>query len=146
MDKVKVLIAGGYDLFQKGLRLMLESAGGIEVVGEANGEWVAKKARELLPDVILMNVEIPKRGELEMISLIKNELPEADIVLLIGNSECEYVVEAARRGAIGYVLAEDISVEDLVNVIKRTSRGEAFVYPSATRKLLCELVHPSPSD
>ncbi len=146
MDKIKVLIVGGYDLFRKGLWLVLESAGDIEVVGEANGEWVAKKACELLPDVILINVETPKRGKLEIVSLIKNELPEANIVLLIGNSECEYVVEAVKRGAIGYVLAEDISVENLVNVIKRTSRGEAFAHPNAIKKLFHELAYPSPAD
>ena len=121
MAKIRVLLADDHSLFRKGIAHILNTQPDFEVVGEAgNGLEVLSKALELLPDLILMDVNMPGCDGLEATQWIKQRLPDVIIVMLTVRDDDDKLFQAIRNGAQGY-LSKDMRSWDLVNLLRRTS-------------------------
>jgi two-component system response regulator DegU len=124
---IRVLIADDHALLREGLRRILELEPDLEVVGEASdGEEALQKAKELLPNVILMDIHMPGMGGLEATRAIREHVPSADIIVLTIHDGDEYVVEMVNAGAKGYVL-KDVEPATVVEAIHRVHEGESFI-------------------
>lgn len=138
MSLIRVLIADDHRIVRQGLRHVCELAGGFRVVGEAeNGQQAVKLARQLQPDVILMDINMPVWDGVQATSLIVDENPSARVIILTMYRQDQYVFQAIKAGARGYLL-KDIDEQDLVAAIRAVHRGEALIDPSLAVKLLDE--------
>ena len=125
MQQVKVLIVDDHPLFRRGVCRVIGHQVDIEVVGEAeDGAEALAKARELKPDLILMDICMPRGNGLEALSAIKGELPDTKIVMLTIHEEGENLFEAIKRGAEGF-LSKDVRAQDLVDAVRGVMRGKA---------------------
>jgi DNA-binding NarL/FixJ family response regulator len=137
-DTIRVLICDDHALFRRGLVMVLESEDGIEVVAEAeDGEDAVAKAEETAPDVILMDVRMPKMSGIEATRAIAEVVPTAKILMLTVSDEEEDLYEAVKAGATGYLLKE-ISIEEVANAIRAVITGQSLISPSMASKLLSE--------
>jgi DNA-binding NarL/FixJ family response regulator len=137
-DALKILIVDDHALFRRGIQMVLEQEEGIEVVGEAtDGQEAVEKAEELMPDVVLMDVRMPKRSGIEATSAIKEAIPHAKILMLTVSDEEEDLYEAIKAGASGYLLKE-ISTEDVADAIRSVWTGQSRISPAMASKLLNE--------
>ncbi|MDP9070429.1 MAG: response regulator transcription factor [Actinomycetota bacterium] len=137
-EVTRVLIADDQALFRRGLYVVLGSEDGIEVVAEAeNGDEATEKARELAPDVVLMDVRMPRMNGIEATRQIRADLPTTKILMLTVSDEEDDLYEAIKAGANGYLLKE-ISVEEVADAIHAVVRGESLISPSMASKLLNE--------
>lgn len=134
--KIKVLIADDHSLFRKGLEQILELENDIEVVGEAsNGKEVIEKAIELNPDVILMDINMPIKNGINAIKDLKEKGCPAKIIMLTVHDDQEYLLEAIRTGASGYIM-KDADVDHLLKAIRDVYRGETYIQPNLSGKLI----------
>ena len=137
-DLIRVLIADDQALFRRGLYVVLGTEDHIEVVAEAeNGEEAIQKAKELAPDVVLMDVRMPRVNGIEAARTIRAEVPTAKILMLTVSDEEEDLFEAVKAGANGYLLKE-ISVEEVAEAIRAVMQGQSLISPSMASKLLSE--------
>ncbi|MEK6618747.1 MAG: response regulator transcription factor [Nitrospirota bacterium] len=138
MERIKVLIADDHRVVREGLVAILKTKENIEVVGEAqDGQEAVEKARTLEPDVILMDVSMPRMGGVEATRLIKREFPHIGIVALTMYDEQQYIFDLVRAGATGYLLKDTESAQ-IVEAIRAISRGESLIHPSVASKILAE--------
>ena len=138
MEKIRVLIADDHRVVREGLSAILKTKDEIEVVGEAkDGQEAVEKARALLPDVILMDVSMPRMGGVEATRIIKREFPHIGIVALTMYEEQQYIFDLVRAGATGYLLKDTDSAQ-IVSAIKAIYRGESLIHPSVASKILAE--------
>lgn len=138
-ESIRILIAEDHAIVRAGLYALLEIKPGLEVVGEAaDGIEAVLKARSLQPDVVLMDLVMPRKDGIEAIHEIKRENPEARILVLTSFAEDEKVFPAIKAGALGYLL-KDSSPEELVQAIRDVYRGESSLHPTIARKLVREL-------
>jgi DNA-binding NarL/FixJ family response regulator len=137
-EPVRVLIADDQALFRRGLYVVLGTEDGIEVVGEAeNGEEAVAKAEDSAPDVVLMDVRMPKLSGIEAARQIRDLSPTTKILMLTVSDEEEDLYEAIKAGANGYLLKE-ISVEEVAEAIRAVVQGQSLISPSMASKLLNE--------
>ncbi len=137
---IRVLIADDQALVRGGLRVLLEADRGIEVVGEAeDGEGAVAAVAELLPDVVLMDIRMPGTDGLEATRriLAGDTTPETRVLILTTFDADEYVYEALRAGASGFML-KDAEPEQLANAVRVVANGDALLSPSVTRRLVTE--------
>lgn len=135
---IRVLIADDQELVRIGFRLFLETQEGLEVVGEAaDGEEAVARARELRPDVILMDIRMPRMDGIEAISRLQQEElePPPRVLVLTTFDLDEYVFGALRAGAAGFLL-KDAPRQALVEAIRVLHAGDALLSPSVTRRLV----------
>lgn len=148
-ELIRVLIADDHTVVRGGLTALLEDVEGIQVVAEAgDGVEALLKVRSVKPDVILMDLMMPRMTGIEAIEEIKRENPGARILVLTSFSEDEKVFAAIKAGAQGYLLKE-VSPHDLVQAIRDVYHGESSLHPAIARKLIRELNRPTalpPSD
>lgn len=148
-ETIRVLIADDHTVVRGGLIALLEDVDGIEVVAEAaDGQEAILKARAVKPDVILMDLAMPRKTGIEAIEEIKHENPNARIVVLTSYSDDDKVFAAIKAGALGYLLKET-STQDLLQAIRDVYHGESSLHPAIARKLIRELNRPTtlpPSD
>jgi DNA-binding NarL/FixJ family response regulator len=140
-----VLIVDDHTLLRHGLRLILNHAEGLTVVGEASdGEEAVGLARELKPDVILMDVHMPGLDGIEATRRIRATQPEIHILMLTISKQDEDLIGAIRAGARGYLLKSAESGE-VVESIRRAVAGEAILPPEMMTRVFAELADPAPT-
>jgi two-component system, NarL family, response regulator LiaR len=148
-EPIRVLIADDHTVVRGGLCALLEDVEGIEVVAEAgDGIEAVLKTRAVKPDVILMDLMMPRKTGIEAIEEIKQENPNARILVLTSYSDDDKVFAAIKAGALGYLLKET-STADLLQAIRDVHQGESSLHPAIARKLIRELNRPTqlpPSD
>jgi DNA-binding NarL/FixJ family response regulator len=134
---IRVLIVDDQELVRTGFRLFLETQSGIEVVGEAaDGQEAIDRVRDVLPDVVLMDIRMPEMDGLEATSRIVKESDWPVRVLILTTFDPdEYVYKALRAGASGFVL-KDIPPEELPTAVRTVADGGALLAPSITRRLI----------
>jgi two-component system NarL family response regulator len=137
-ERLRVLVCDDHALFRRGLQMVLEQEDDLELVGEASdGVEVVTKAQELMPDVILMDVRMPKRSGIEAATEIKELLPHVKILMLTISDEEADLYEAIKAGASGYLLKE-IPIEEVADAIRSVWAGQSRISPSMASKLLSE--------
>ena len=137
-EPLRVLIVDDHGLFRKGLQMVLEQEPDLTVVGEAaDGHEAADRAQELMPDVVLMDVRMPKRTGIEATKQIKELLPHAKILMLTISDEEADLYDAIKAGASGYLLKE-INTEEVADAIRSVWAGQSRISPSMAAKLLSE--------
>jgi DNA-binding NarL/FixJ family response regulator len=137
MSSIRVLIADDHRIVRQGLRHVCE-LGGLTVVGEAeDGREAVKLARQLRPDVILMDINMPVLDGVQATHLIVEADPSVRVIILTMYRQDRYVFEAVKAGARGYLL-KDIDEQDLVAAIRAVHQGDALINPSLAVKLLDE--------
>lgn len=137
--QVRLVITDDHDVVRQGLRLYLRRDPEIEVVGEAaNGEEAVERARSLRPDVVLMDLLMPKMDGIAATEAIRAELPEVEVVALTSVLEDTAVSAAVRAGAIGYLL-KDTNAEALCQAIKGAAAGQVQLASEAAARLMREV-------
>ncbi len=140
---IRVLVVDDHAIVRKGVRALLAEVEEIEVVGEASeGEEAIELVDRLHPDVIMMDLVMPKMDGIEAISKITAKYPDARILALTSFANDDKVFPAIKSGAIGYLL-KDSDPDELIPAIRQVYRGEPSMHPSIARKLLQELSQPS---
>jgi NarL family two-component system response regulator LiaR len=135
----RILIADDHDLVREGLRAVLSGEADLEVVGEAtDGQEALQLCRSLKPDLVLMDVRMPKSDGLEATRAIKEEMPEVSLVMVTMHENPDYLLEAIRAGAAGYIL-KDAEGEKLVGAVRRTLNGESPLNEELALRLLRSL-------
>ena len=143
-NRIRILIADDHQLIRAGIRALLEAESELEVVGEAtDGLEVIAKARALQPDVILLDLQMPRKTGIEAIEEIKRDNPQARILVLTSFADDTRVFMAMKAGALGYLLKE-ASTRELFQAILNVHHGEYSLHPAVARKLIQEMRHPSP--
>jgi NarL family two-component system response regulator LiaR len=138
-ETIRVLIADDHAIVREGLRWLISTEPNIVLAGEAvDGLDAVEKARLLQPDVILLDLVMPRLGGIEAIDEIKKENPDARILVLTSFAEDEQVFSAIKSGALGYLL-KDSSPQELLRAIRDVYRGEASMHPTIAQKLMREL-------
>jgi DNA-binding NarL/FixJ family response regulator len=138
MGEIRVLVADDQQLVREGLRVLLDLTPGIRVVGEAsNGAEAVERARQMRPDVVLMDVRMPKLDGVAATRRVREMCPDVQVIILTTFDDDEYVFDGLRAGAVGYLL-KDVPSEKLAEAIRAAARGEAFIQPSVTRKVVAE--------
>jgi two-component system, NarL family, response regulator LiaR len=138
-DTIRILIVDDHAVVRKGLAAIIEAETDLELAGEAvDGLEAATKVLLLHPDVILMDLVMPREDGVSAITSIRSELPEARILVLTSYAEDDKVFPAIKAGAQGYML-KDSSPDELIHAIREVNRGEIFLHPTIARKLIVEL-------
>jgi NarL family two-component system response regulator LiaR len=143
MKKIRILVADDHPLIRDSLRTLLKTEADLELVGEAvDGDEAVRKALDLQPDVILMDLVMPKKDGLLAIMEIKQLKADISILVLTSFSDEDKVFPAIRAGALGYLL-KDASPEELLKAIHDVYRGMPSLHPSIALQLLREINRPS---
>ncbi len=137
-EPIRTLIVDDHALFRRGLEIVLVTEPDIEVVGQASdGAEAVQKAGEQLPDVVLMDVRMPRSSGIQACRQIKEIAPSAKIVILTMSDEEEDLFEAIRAGASGYLL-KDIPLDEVAEAVRAVHGGQSLISPSMAGKLLTE--------
>jgi DNA-binding NarL/FixJ family response regulator len=137
-DPIRVMIADDHAFFRRGLEVVLQGEAGLELVGEASdGQEAVKLASEVVPDVVLMDIRMPKMTGIEAARRMKEVAPSAKIVILTISDEDDDLFEAIRAGASGYLL-KDIPLDELADSVRSVHGGQSLINPSMAGKLLSE--------
>jgi DNA-binding NarL/FixJ family response regulator len=145
-EVIRVLIVDDHSLYRRGLQTVLDTEDGIEVVGEAaDGIEAVDQAEETLPDVIVMDVSMPKRGGIDACRVIKQRVPSARILMLTSSDDEANLFEAVRAGANGYLL-KDVPPEEVAAGIRGVFQGQSLLSPLMATKLLTEFAQISQRD
>ncbi|GAB2685450.1 response regulator [Thalassiella azotivora] len=137
-EPIRVLVADDHALYRRGLEMVLSAEPDIEIVGEAgDGAEAVARAEQLLPDVVLMDIRMPRRSGIEACSAIKDVAPSTKIVILTISDEESDLFQAVRAGANGYLL-KDVPGEDVADGIRAVVSGQSLISPSMAGALLQE--------
>ena len=136
MEPIRILLADDHTLFRRGVRMILEPMEDMEVVGEAaSGPEAVEQAKELIPDVILMDIKMPEMNGIEATRTVLQENPHIGVILLTMFDDPESVFSGMQAGSRGYVLKE-AEPEELRRAIEAAYRGEMILWPIIAKKLL----------
>lgn len=136
--KIRVVLADDHTLLRQGIRMLLEAQPDVLVIGEAtNGREAVEAVRQLLPDVVLMDISMPELSGLEATRIIKKELPQTQIVILTMHETEEYIAQILQAGATGYVLKQAAD-HDLIEAVRIASRGDTYLYPKIANRLVSD--------
>jgi NarL family two-component system response regulator LiaR len=142
-ESIRILIVDDHAIVREGQRALIETEPGLELVGEAaDGLEAVQMARSLQPDVIMIDLIMPRMGGIEAIEKIKAENSAVNILVLTSFAEDEKVYSAIRAGALGYRL-KDASPQELLTAIREIHRGEPSMDPKIAHKLMRELQRSS---
>jgi NarL family two-component system response regulator LiaR len=141
-NAIRVLIADDHPIVRDGLRLLIDTEPGLELAGEAaNGVEAVELARSTRPDVILLDLVMPKMNGIEALIEIKRDNPDARILVVTSFADDDKIFPAIKAGALGYLLKE-APPGMLVQAIRDVYRGESSLHPAIARKLIDELNRP----
>lgn len=136
--RIRVLLADDHDLFRQGVRRLLEGTPDLEIVGEARtGQDTVRLVEELAPDVALLDISMPQLSGIDAARLIKTASPRTGIIMLTVHADEEFLFEAIKAGAMGYLL-KDASAEELLRAIRVIHEGEGLLAPSMAAKVMRE--------
>lgn len=136
MPKTRVLVVDDHTLIRQGIVGLLNSQPDLEVVGQAgSGQEAIAAAIELNPEIVLMDISMPGVSGLNATREIKEQLPEVQVIILTIHDREDYLFEALRAGAAGYVL-KGADVQDLLAAVRSAMRGEVYLYPSVAKTLV----------
>lgn len=138
--KIKLLLADDHPMVRQGIRAALEKHGGVRIVAEAeDGLEAARKAKELSPDIVLMDISMPRMTGIEAIKLIKKQSPKAKVIFLTMHDERSYILEMIRSGAKGYVL-KDAPASDILKAVDTVKSGGTFFSNRVSEVVVSEYV------
>jgi len=142
-DVIRLLIADDHALVREGMQALMATEPDIQVVGTAaDGVEVVTQTLALRPDVVLMDLMMPRQDGIEAIGQIRRQLPEARILVVTSFSQDDKVFPAIKAGALGYLL-KDASPQELLLAIRTVHRGESFLHPTIAGRLIRELNRPA---
>ncbi len=137
-EPVRVVVVDDQELFRRGLVMLLHAETGIEVVGEAgDGEAGVELVLSAAPDVVLLDVRMPKRSGIDACAAIKEAVPTTKIVMLTASDEEADLYEAVKNGASGYLL-KDSSIDEVAQGVRVVADGQSLISPSMAAKLIDE--------
>jgi two-component system response regulator NreC len=140
MSSIQVLIADDHAIIRGGLRVLLERQPGIEVVGEgADGREAVDLALSLTPDIVMLDISMPRLNGIEAARRICSELPKTQVIILSVHSDESYVLKALKAGARGYLL-KDALEPDIVQAVRVVHQGKSFLSPEISRLLVEDYV------
>jgi DNA-binding NarL/FixJ family response regulator len=143
-NPIRLMIVDDQRLMRQGLRTLLELEGGFEIVGEAGDGRAALDAyEELQPDVVLMDIRMPGMDGVEATRRLHERWSNARVIILTTFNDDEYVFEALRVGALGYLL-KDLSGHELANAVRTVANGGALIDPSVARRVVAEFARLTP--
>jgi Response regulator containing a CheY-like receiver domain and an HTH DNA-binding domain len=143
-NSIRLMIVDDQRLMRQGLRTLLELEGGFEIVAEAgDGQAALDAYAELQPDVALMDIRMPGMDGVEVTRRLRQQWPDARVIILTTFNDDEYVFEALRVGALGYLL-KDLSGQELANAVRTVAGGGALIDPSVARKVVAEFARLTP--
>jgi len=138
-ERLRVLLVDDHKLFRSGVKALLARQSDIEVVGEAaDGLDGVQQARQLRPDIILLDLHMPGVSGREAVKTLSEELPETRVLMLTVSEDAEDLLETLHAGAAGYLL-KNIDAEYFVDAIRRAAAGDSVVSPEMTGKLVAGL-------
>lgn len=139
---IRILIADDHSVVRQGLRMFLSPDPDLVIVGEASdGSQAVEMARELRPDVVLMDLMMPEMDGITATGLIRHELPDTEVIALTSMLEDNTVIGAIRAGAVGYLL-KDTEASELIRAIKSAASGQVQLSPKAAARLMREVRAP----
>lgn len=142
-NDIRVLMVDDHPVVREGVRTLLSTIAGVEVVGAAgDGAGGVAMAKDLQPDVVLMDLFMPEMDGVEATRQILSECPDVAVLVLSGSSGDQKIYEAVREGALGY-LSKDAEPDDFGRAIRQVHRGEPFLSPELTRKLISSRQEPT---
>ncbi len=142
MKKIRVILVDDHNVVRESLAAMLATQTDVEVVGQAkDGVEGVELAKKVKPDVVLLDMEMPRQDGIETIPILKNLMPETHILILTSHADNERVFKAIQLGAEGYLL-KDASIEQLVQGIRSVSEGQASLFPSMALRIIREIQSP----
>lgn len=145
-EPIRVLVVDDQELFRRGLTMLLAQDTDIEVVGEADDGIVGTElATTLAPDVVLLDVRMPRRSGVEACRAIKEAVPSAKIIMLTVSDEEGDLYETVKNGASGYLL-KDSSIEEVAQAVRVVNEGQSLISPSMAVKLIDEFKQMSKPD
>jgi DNA-binding NarL/FixJ family response regulator len=137
-ERLRVMVVDDHALFRRGLEMVLSGEPDLDLVGEASdGQEAIEKSQELMPDVVLMDVRMPRRSGIEATAQIRDLLPHVKILMLTISDEESDLYDAIKAGASGYLLKE-IPIEEVADAIRSVWAGQSRISPSMASKLLNE--------
>lgn len=133
MDKIRILLADDHALIRSGIATLLQGNADFSIIGEAkDGEEAVQKAKELNPDVVVIDLSMPKLSGVEATKIIKKKFPNIRVLVLTMHENEEYVYQILKSGAGGYVL-KSAGKEELSSAIRAVARGEKFFSPRVSQ-------------
>jgi DNA-binding NarL/FixJ family response regulator len=142
IDSLKVLLVDDHALFRQGMRALLDNIQGIEIIGEAgDGREAISMVRSLAPNLVLMDISMPELNGLEATAQIISENKKVRVMLLSMNANEEFVVQAFKAGASGYLL-KNSSLEELNDAIANVAQGGTYISPAISRHLAAFIREP----
>ena len=138
--RIRLLLADDHPVVRRGIVVCLEQHANVEVVGEAaDGQEALAKARELVPDILLTDIDMPHLTGLAVAEALRKELPQVKVLILSMYTNTEFVLRCAEAGVSGYVLKQ-ASPEELVQAIEAVNAGQSFFSPDIARVVLNRMV------
>ena len=142
MSNIRILLVDDHSLFRSGIRSLLESQQGFEIVGEASdGLEGVKRAKQLKPDIVLLDLHMPGTSGLEALQMLTDEAAEVVVLMLTVSEDAQDLMQALRSGARGYLL-KNIEIDFLVDSIRRAIGGESVMSPQMAATLIDAVREP----
>ncbi|XVX19286.1 response regulator [Actinomycetota bacterium] len=142
-EPIRVVVADDHVLYRRGIQMVIGTEDDVVIVGEASdGQEAVERAVELLPDVVLMDVKMPRLSGIEACREIKRQVPSARILMLTMSEQGQDLFEAVKAGASGYLL-KDVPPDEVAAGIRALHQGQSLISPSMAAKLLTEFTHLS---
>ena len=136
MDKIHILLADDHTILRAGIRSLLEDEADLQVIGEAeDGHSAVRMCCELQPDVVLLDIAMPRLNGLEATRQIRRDCPHTKVLILTMHENEEYIRKVLANGAMGYIL-KDAAARDLLGAIRAVHNGEAVLSPAITRLII----------